>query len=174
MQRLAHIVPAALLAVCAGVAGFALATSREGTDAAAHRDSSSAGTAGQGLSHAYAAALGEAMSQLDRARVAPEAQLAHARTAGTQARAAQELARGQMRAATAVGGIVTGPGERAANAAITAALARAGRGYAGMAATARSGDRRGYDRERRAISTAAGALASAFEQLRRLGYRVGD
>jgi len=114
------------------------------------------------------------MLTLNSARTAAGAELAHARTAHSQAEAIDRLAHAQEQATAAVRKIVPESRERSANAAIATALAEMGRGYSTMVLAARGEDRHDYEHGREVVTTATNSLAAVFAQLHRLGYRLGD
>jgi serine/threonine protein kinase len=164
---------AGFIAVLTAAGGFALAPAGESARSPARSRGASTSAQQHEPSLVYAAALGEAMSRLNRERAAAGARLARATTAGEQTAAAQTLARAHEQAAAAVRSAAPGPPAQKANAAIATALADMGRGYAMMAGAARREDRHGFDAGRSDVAGATTSLAGAFAQLRGLGYPLG-
>jgi serine/threonine protein kinase len=171
-RRLAVV---ALLATLTGAAGFVLTPAGKGSPRTPARSGGvSANARSHGPSQAYAVALNGAMSTLNGVRASAGAQLERATSAHAQAEAIQRLAHAHEQAAAAVLKTATEPPERAANAAIVTALTDMGRGYSTMAGAARREDHPGFDNGRKAVTAATGALAAAFVQLHKLGYRLSD
>ncbi len=163
----------AFLTALTATAGFVLASASESAKPTARSGGVSANASSHGPSRAYATALSDAVSRLNGVRATAGAQLAHARTAHTQAEAAQRLARAHEQAAATVRSAAPGPLERAANAAIANALLQMAGGYSAMARAARREDRHGFDSARRTVTAGTASLAAKFEQLHKLGYRLG-
>jgi serine/threonine protein kinase len=162
----------AVLTAFAGALGFGLVPSGESAQTSAQKAGASP-AAPHGPNTSYAVALSDEMSKLNGVRASLGAHLSHARTAQGEATTAQQLAQAQSQAAEAVRKLVTRQPERTANATIATALIEMGRGYSTMAGAARREDRRGFDNGRKAVTSATAALAAAFAQLHKLGYRLG-
>jgi serine/threonine protein kinase len=120
----------------------------------------------------YAGALSRAISTLNRSSASGESGLQHAQTAAAQAAAAERLADVYRQAVAAVRSAAPGPAEQATNAALAASLGEVGDGYAAMADAAREGNRPDFDGGRAAVKKGMTALAKAFSQLQKSGYRV--
>jgi hypothetical protein len=114
------------------------------------------------------------MSKLNGVRALAGVQLSRARTAHTQAQAAESLARAHQQAAAAMGHATTGPAEHGANAAIIAALIGVGKGYSTMAGAAHSENRHSFAGARRVVAKETEALTTALARLRALGYKLGS
>jgi serine/threonine protein kinase len=173
-RRLAAMV---LLIALTGTAGFVLASgSKSGRTPMRSNNGGTAGahTQSRGPSQLYATTLSDAMSKLNGVRAVAGVQLSRARTAHTQAQAAESLARAHQQAAAAVGRATGGPTERGANGAIVAALIGVGKGYSTMASAAHSEDRRSFDSARRVVTKETEALAAALARLPALGYKLGS
>jgi serine/threonine protein kinase len=163
----------AFLTALMGVAGFLLA-SADGGGRASTRASLSAAALSRAPSRAYAVSLSDAMSKLNGARADAGAQLSRATTAHTQAEAAGTLARAHEQAAVALGRATPGPSERAANAAIVAALVGIGKGYAAMDSAAHSEDHHGFESAREMVVKETDVLMAALGRLRAFGYRLAS
>ena len=121
----------------------------------------------------YAAALNKAIATLNSARERGLRELRRAATPNGQARAADGVARAYRSAAKNLSEVSISPVARPANAAIIAALSRAERGYARLAADARGGNHRAYEAAREDVGRGEAAVQRALKGLKRLGYRVG-
>jgi len=121
---------------------------------------------------AYASALRDAMMRLDSERAAGGLELSRARTAASQAAAAERLARAHNQALAALRRAVPGAAERVASAALLATLTRTANAYAAMAAGARGENAVVFDEGRTAVAAATTALSAVLEQFSELGYRI--
>jgi serine/threonine protein kinase len=164
----------AFIALLTGATGFVLAPAGKNARANAPGGVHSSQTSRPGPSRAYATALSNAISKLNRERAVGGARLAHATTANAQAAAALSLARAHDQAAAAVRDAATGPLEQTTNVAIATALADIGRDYSAMAGAAKHEDRHSFDDARAAVTTATASFAAALVRLHRLGYALGS
>lgn len=130
------------------------------------------GTHALGPSPGYPAALSAAIQKLNAVRASAGSQLSAAGSARREASAAQELATAHAYAASAILRLSAGSATEA-NSALAAALRMTGDEYAALARAATRADVSGYNAARASLAHAAGALKSAFAQLRALGYAAG-
>jgi hypothetical protein len=123
------------------------------------------------LSPTYATGLNTILASLTSTRSHDLAQLASARTAAAQAKAAAALADLHRKAANAVLGLPAGAAS-AANTALGNALGRMAAGYRDLARAAASKSTSAYAAAQAEITRANGSVAAALAELKRLGYRV--
>ena len=121
---------------------------------------------------AYASALRDAVTQLNSERLAGGLQLSRARTAASQAAAAERLARAENQALAALHRATPGPAERVANASLLATLTSTADAYASMAAGARGENAVLFDQGREGVAAGTTALAGVLRQFSKLGYRI--
>ena len=121
-----------------------------------------------GPSEAYARALGSALEPLDAAR--GSADLRDADTPAAQARAARSLSQAYGAAVRALRDATPGPSDRAANAALVAALVRLSTEHDRLAGAAEDGDSDAYSSASDAIGTAEDRLQRSLRALGQLGY----
>jgi hypothetical protein len=120
----------------------------------------------------YAAALGGVMRRFVHVRRAERAGLAHGKSAGERAGHAEVLASALATTGAQVATLLPGARERAAQARLVGALARARDEYVALAAALRAGDRAGFLAAATRVRTAEGAADAALRSLTALGYRV--
>ncbi len=125
-----------------------------------------------GPSDAYAATLGKTISRLDSASAPAARRLKSADTPSAQASAATDLAAAYRDASRTVSRESVSPVDKGANSRIASALTRISRGYTSAASAARAGDTSGYNAAGREITRGGTALASAFDELKALGYAI--
>jgi hypothetical protein len=131
---------------------------------------SSASVLGLGPSSSYAAGLKTAIGKLNAQQSSAGARLASAKKAGDQARAAGDLATAFHQASSNLRKLQPGPAAASANAAIAAALASIGTGYAAMSQAAAHNNGSAYNVARRKIAGATADLRAAVNRLSQLGY----
>jgi len=158
----------ATVACLAGSSGAA----RECDQIAATLRLNSASAFPLGPSPAYAGALTGALGSLQAALTAGSARLAGARSAGTQAAAAEQLASAFRTAHTAVAHLSASPAVSAINARLASALAAAGDRYAALAGAARAEDEAAYKRAVAAIDGAGTEVSRALAGLGEAGYSI--
>ena len=125
-----------------------------------------------GPSERYARELGRALDALADERTSAVRALKAADLPRPQATAAADAATAYGRGATALGKVAPNPPERAAHAALRAAVRDGRTGYAKLADAARGEHRAAYGRARARIARADARIDRALTQLAALGYRV--
>ena len=125
-----------------------------------------------GPRHAYGAALGRTITKLNTATHAAGAELARARSAAGQAKAAKQLAAAYGQAAASLRRVDPGPAAATDGASLTRALIAAGDGYERLAKAAAAGDKPGYEKARHSIARAGDALEHSLTRLAKFGYEV--
>jgi hypothetical protein len=126
-----------------------------------------------GPSTAYASLLTATVKRLDAAITGPAAGLRAARTPKAQASAAASIEAAYRRAASRLRAAAITPEAADANDALTSALVALAAGYAHAGSAAASNDAAGYQRAAQQIDAGSAALSRAFDQLTKLGYKVG-
>jgi len=125
-----------------------------------------------GPNPSYAKSLRTTIARLNSSSDTLRTKLARADSPGSQTALADELAGANERAGKAMRSAVPGPAERAASAAIVGALSDTARGYVTMAAGAKSGSSRLFERGRQTVAAGTTALAAALRRLAPLGYKI--
>ena len=127
-----------------------------------------------GPSEDYAEALNAALGDLATARDEGRAELGDADRPAAQADAATEIRDAYRDAARALSGAEPTAVDRPANAAITAALRRAGAAYGALADAARAGKGQDYDRAVNTITERERGVEQSLAALEALGYERGE
>jgi hypothetical protein len=161
----AGVVTVACLAASSGAA-------RECDQIAATLRLNSASAFPLGPSPAYAGALTGALGPLQAALTAASARLDGARSAGTQAAAAEQLASAFRTAHTAVARLSVSPAVSAINSKLASALSAAGSRYAELAGAARAEDEAAYKRATAAVAGAVSEVGRALAGLGEAGYSI--
>ena len=157
----------------AGVATLACVDPGADCEAIADTLKLNAGTAFPvGPSKDYAAGLGKVLGGLNKKVKSGRSDLRSAKTPKAQAAAAADLASAYNAASKSVAGLEVSPADAAANAQLAAALKETGAAYGKLAAAARSGNKSGYAKARRAVQQGEQAVAGALRGLEAAGYKV--
>jgi hypothetical protein len=124
-----------------------------------------------GLNVTYAKDLSQVLAKLNVTRSSAGAQLARARDAAAQAKAASQLAAAHNTAAASLLRLDAGPA-KTANAALATALRSTGDAYTALSRAASRNDARGYRAAQGSLAKATRAVNAALAQLTKLGYQV--
>jgi len=120
----------------------------------------------------YGASVAAVIDKLNAFRSSLGAQLSHAQDAGDRARAETAIAAAHITAASTLLPLNAGPAS-GANSALVSALQMTARAYEALAQATARADTSTYSAATASLTRATTALASAYGQLQRLGYRVG-
>ena len=126
-----------------------------------------------GSNNRYARELNVAFARIRAERKRYAARLRSAETAAGQARGADGLGSGYLKAARMLSRVKTSPADADANEAIATALRRVGVAYGRLAKAARAGNRSAYSRAANEVRRGTRELDRGVSSLRKLGYRVG-
>ena len=125
-----------------------------------------------GPSADYAASVTATVARLDQARKTGSANLAKARAAAGQAKAAEAVERAYGATARAFARLRPGPAERRAHARIVAAFERGGKAYSRLASAAWQRNRRAYSSAAIAVERSEKSVRRALQDLKEVGYVV--
>jgi hypothetical protein len=126
-----------------------------------------------GPSEEYGKTVGRTLADLDNRVKSGIGAFRKAPGPKSQADAARSLSTAYGQAAETIAKLETSPADRGLNRTLAAALGQTSRAYRGIGSAAAAGDRQGDRRARASLRRGEQALASAVNQLKAAGYKLG-